>query len=431
MSKSDITLKSKIGLVYDWILRKILYVCCPLRLHYLSAFILFLKTRNLKDNNSPFCILVFGKPVFNEDINSVCKNDNRYSYYCFPRLYLKIICSYFLNGFDKTNDANYHLFISNKKQIVNLRKYLKNVFRFYFKLRPTLCTISGNFVYTQMQELFIVLKDLKIRNYVIYKEGLFPIASYKRLSIELYKTKKFRADHIFLINEHIRKCLINSPIDNITTKNSTVVGIPRLDEYKAKTNESIKYECTLFGFEPSAKSSYLLTDKRKTKEFDRFVTKLFESFLEYCVENPQKRFVIKVKPQKGQLEYFVNLTKAKFNQINNLTISSSIPVKSLIKKSGKIICYSSTVSIEAMLNNKQVLCPNLSEFLGKENDLITPYNSLVDYFSCKQDLVKLIKQSKSTRDSGELHKFLIDRITTVDFDSGRRIMDFIHKIESQ
>ena len=221
---------------------------------YIPALILKLLLK--KNKKSQYNILFFSKPIFEDDINSIQSISKEITFQKMPVVYLTSIVKYFISNYDSLNDANYHVLVRNKSEIDRLRSYLFKFFKFLRKINHFDLVITGNFVYTQQQEMFVVLKQLEIPSVVIYKEGMMPLIKFKTAKEFLYKTKVFRSNYIFFYNNLIRDTVVNSNIPGLTKNKTKVIGIPRFDKYFNHSKKPIKNTIVLFSFEPFEKGNY-------------------------------------------------------------------------------------------------------------------------------------------------------------------------------
>ena len=407
-----------------FIFQLILFINAPI------CYAIFFALISKKNTPKKYNILVLSKPVFNNDIESIAKISNELSFTFFPRLLLSKICSKYISNFDELNDFNYHENVNKEdKNILKLRKKMFLIFYYYTKLIKVDAVVSGNFVYTQIQELLISLKDLKIPSIVIYKEGMLPIIKFKDVKSFLYKSKVFRADLILFYNDLIKDAVLKADIKGINPRKTKVIGIPRFDEYFNHNSKPNKIKITLFSFEPTEKSNYLVDDKSKLKLFHESVVKFHKLFAEFILKNPHFELVVKTKPSKKSIK-FAKKVFASYDNIlgNRLSLSSEINSESLIKESKYIVGFSSTTLIEGLLLDRIIICPKFDySIISPKNDLIYPYDSLVNRVDNLTELSSLIhnggtKSSKFIRDK---NKFIKERIYKFDGKSSKRSEKYI------
>ena len=394
---------------------------CSINFPKICAWILYANTEKNNINNQ-FKILFFSKTVFNDDVKAIQRRTKKLTFIKFPRLLLSPICANYIKNFHQLNDANYHT-DADKTKIYQLIKFLKIVIKEYKSLIDFDCVFSGNFVYTQQQELFIVLKELNIPTVVLYKEGMFPEVMYNEVSSYFWKTKKFRANLILVYNNSICNSLLNAKIDGLTQKNIKVVGIPRFDNYfKYKGNDN-KNTITLFSFDPYSKN-YLLRNKNKFDLFSDFIKSFHKNFANFCLNHKNFKLVVKTKASKNALD-FTNSVFKNYKKLlgDRLIITSSISTEKLIKESHFIAGFSSTTIIESIMLKKKIICPNFPKStIEKKMDLVYPYNNLCNYISNFTQLQNVLLQSEyKILDLDLRREFLEKKIYKNDGKSSQRV----------
>lgn len=401
---------------------------------FLVAFIMYLQSSKSKSGKK-YTVLYLSKPVFNDDVKAIEEISDQLNFKRFPRLTLSIICRHFLTDFDKLNDGNYHVLIKEGQEVTKLRKFLKRVIINYKKLNHFDAVLAGNFVYTQLQELFVVLDDLKIPSVVIYKEGMLPIVKFKSAKDFLYKTKVFRANHIMFYNEMIRDTLIETQMKGLTPERASVIGLPRFDKYFNYKKEEEKKQIVLFSFEPNEKGNYLLDDKSKFELFQDQVIQFHLMFAQFCEMNPEYNLVVKTKGHHRAVNFANKIYAPFIDKLGSrLTITSAISAEQLIKESSYIAGFSSTTLIEALAINKPICCPKFSDtIMNKENDLLHPYQELGNYILELDEFNDILK--KKTSVNNELKtKFIKERVFNDDGRSSYRaetcIVSCIEKYKS-
>ena len=395
---------------------------------YVPALILkFVLNKNKK---SKFNILCFSKPIFEDDINSIQSITKDITFQKMPVFYLTSIVKYFISNYDSLNDANYHILASNKLEIDRLRSYLFKFFEILRKINHFDLVITGNFVYTQQQEMFVVLKQLEIPSVVIYKEGMMPLIKFKTAKEFLYKTKVFRSNYIFFYNNLIRDTVVNSNIPGLTKNKTKVIGIPRFDKYFNYSKKAIKNTIVLFSFEPFEKGNYLVDDKSKMISFIKEVTNFHQIFAEACLKNENLSLVVKTKSSKQAVEFAESIYESyKTSLGSRLVISNSLNTENLIKNSSFIAGFSSTTLIEGLILKRTLICPKFNNAtVNKQNDLLHPYQILANYINSLNELLELLKTKNKLVDEELKNKFISERIYKSDGKSSVRANNELLKI---
>jgi hypothetical protein len=395
----------------------------------LAALILkFVLNGNIK---SKFNILYFSKPIFADDMNSIKSVSKEITYQKFPVIYLTIIVKYFIPNVDtELNDVNYHLKITESNQVDRLRHYLFRFFKDLNKINKFHAVMTGNFVYTQQQEMFVILKQLNIPSIVLYKEGMMPLEKLKTAKDFLYKTKVFRPDFIFFYNNLIRETVVNSNIPGLTKLKTRVVGIPRFDKYYNYKKKPVNNSIVLFSFEPYEKGNYLVDDKSNMHLFIEEVTNFHKILADYCINNKKFNLIVKTKSSNSA----VNFAKFVFEQYQTilgprLVISNSLNTEELIKDASYIAGFSSTTLIEGLLLSKTLICPKFNPLIvNKENDLLHPYQAVANYVNSLNGLVKVLDNDNTTVDSKFKIAFINERVYKNDGKSSIRVYSELSKI---
>ena len=401
-----------------------------------AAFILklLIKKRNKRDskvNKSNYNILYFSKPIFQDDVNSIELISKELTFHKFPVIYLTTIVKYFIPNVDtELNDANYHLNITDTKEVVRLRHYLLKFFKHLNKINKFHAVMTGNFVYTQQQEMFIVLKQLNIPSIVLYKEGMMPLEKLKTAKDFLYKTKVFRPDFIYFYNNLIRETVVNSNIPGLTKSKTRVVGIPRFDKYYNYNKKPVNNSIVLFSFAPYEKGNYLVDDKSNMNSFINEVTNFHKIFAEHCINNENFNLIVKTKSSNSAIDF----AKSVFDQYQTilgprLVISNSLSTEKLIKGSSFIAGFSSTTLIEGLILSKTIICPKFNPLIvNKENDLLHPYQDVANYINSLNGLLKVLNNDNKTIDSKLKSTFINERVYKADGKSSKRANNELFKI---
>ena len=303
------------------------------------------------------------------------------------------------------------MLIKESHSVNQLREFLYKVIICYKKLNNFDAVLAGNFVYTQQQELLVVLKKIKIPSLIIYKEGMLPIAKFKTAKDFLYKTKVFRADHIMFYNDFIRDTLVETNMKGLSFEKTTVVGLPRFDKYFNSKFEKKSNQIVLFSFEPNEKGNYLLEDQSYFPQFENEVTKFHLLFAKFCEENKEFNLVVKTKGSDRAKNYAKKIYDPFVKKLSNrLIITSDIKADNLVENSSFIAGFSSTTLIEGLASNKRIICPKFSNTIfNHENDLLHPYQQLASYILEYSELLNIFEKDV-TIDKVLKEKFICERV---------------------
>ena len=381
----------------DHLAKSVIRFALRYNLPQLAAVVCYSRTKVLKDGGKRPNVLCLSKSFFNEDVKALCKFGDKFNYCLFPRLYLNTICSFFISSFDSLNDGNYHINVNENHNIHKLRTFLYRLLIHYKRMNKFDVVLAGNFVYTQQQELFLVLKELGIPSVVIYKEGMFPVSRYDEMIEKIYKTKEFRADKILLYNNKIKDTLIKARIPGLVEEKTVVVGIPRFDFYKLNDVKEENNTIVLFSFEPKVKASYLLNDKQRQNEFVAFSDHFHKMFAMFISTNPEYRLIVKTKPSESAVAYASKMFGPYVEKLKDrLEIIANVSAERLVKRASFVAAFSSTTLIEGLMLDKILICPNVKEMIGNEAfDILYPYNGLATYVSSVDALQETIESRRS------------------------------------
>tara|TARA_B100000579_G_scaffold25171_1_gene17736 strand:+ start:30539 stop:31816 length:1278 start_codon:yes stop_codon:yes gene_type:complete len=361
----------------------------------LTALLFLLRLKKLTPDSRKYKVLYLSKPVFNDDVKSLNDYGKEFSYTSFPRLLLNIVCSQFIEYFEELNDGNYHVKTRKDKNIIKLRIFLKEFMGEFFRYNKFDLVLAGNFVYTQQQELFLVIKHFKIPTVVIYKEGIFPIDRYDQMVKLFYKNKRFRADKMLFYNNKSRETLLKAKVPGLKPSQTALVGVPRFAYYRNRTyNDSEENLIVLFSFDPETKAKYFINDKKKYEIFLERSNNFHTVFCEFCIRNPSFSLIVKSKSPPEWVSYTKRVFDPYVDRLNNrLIITNSVPANELVSRAKYVAAYSSTTLIEALLLKKILICPDFTNLVPKKNsqDILHPYSNLAHYIESLSELEDLIK----------------------------------------
>ena len=381
------------------------------KLPKMTALLFQLRLKKLNPDSRKYKVLCLSKPIFNDDVKSLNDYGKEFSYTSFPRLLLSIVCSQFIDYFDELNDANYHVRTRKDKNIIKLRIFLKEFMGEFFRYNKFDLVLAGNFVYTQQQELFLVIKHFKIPIVVIYKEGIFPIDRYDQLVKLFYKNKRFRADKMLFYNNKSRETLLKAKVPGLKPSQTALVGVPRFAYYRNRgCNDLEENLIVLFSFDPETKANYFINDKKKYEIFLEQSNIFHTIFCEFCIRNPSFSLVVKSKSPPEWISYTKRVFDPYVDRLNErLIITNSVPANELISRAKYVAAYSSTTLIEALLLKKILICPDFTKLIPERTsqDILHPYYNLANYIQSLGELENLIRNvSKHSYPESDRLKYL-------------------------
>ena len=402
--------------------------------HKLCGFILWLnikkvkKIKNKLDNTKK--ILVFPKSGgFDDLIESFAEKKNTIALYLLPREFLKEIFWFFINQDNKSNIGDYFTKLKTKKQIEKKNEYIKFLtlsFKYINNFLKFDCYISFNLFYYAEKYFEEVCKNLNSKFIILQKESIFTPAE-EAGALKIYKesNSKSKAYKVSVYSQSQKRLLVESGL--INKKKIIINGNPRCD-----------YSFKLRKFKPKGKTIvyYLIESNRNKNIFVKNKKinwkKLYNQTLQYIIEfarkNPSYKIILKGKNGVHK--------KHDFNKINLpqncFFIKDGIGHK-LLKDATIVIAFNSTIVLEAILANRNLIIPNFNnENILKKRFLLSIKNN--KYFACnkKQFIKKMNNYLKLKYEVKKLSKddlkTLIYYTGNVDGKSGIRVQKFISGI---
>jgi len=415
-------------------------IALKIRFYNFVFWILFIfSKKKFKENGRKSTVLYLSKPIFNDDVEALIKYGNLFNYIKFPRILLFPILYHFIPFGDELNDANYHLKIKEAKDIENFRKFWDRCLVFLKKKLRFDIILSGNFVYVTQQEMMRSAKKIGIPFVVLYKEGMFPVDRSDDVISIFYTTKKFLADKILFYNENIRNILLKSGIPGLSENKAAVVGVPRFDFLVREKSliRSNKKNILLLAFDPRIKSEYLIENKNMKNRFEQKLFEFQSNLVSLVQKRPDLNLVIKSKADPQSKAFVDELLKSCgcVPLPMNVKSTHSLKVQELLQESTVVAGYSSTALIEALVLDKCIICPNVSDlFTEKSPDLFQGLDLGISYVSTIDDLESIIEGSptKNVRvEKNILDEFLLSMVFHLDGESSLRVENEIQKILDQ
>jgi len=355
---------------------------------YGAAFIICILTKRYSKKKK-YTVLALSKPVFLEDVKAIDEVSDSICFLVFPRMLLleyirKHALSYSIPS--ELNEVTYYPLIEGTKEQTNIYKDIAKLFTILHKWLRFDAIFSGNYTYMSQQEFCRVALKNSIPTIVLYKEGMAAsIITSKKLTHELYSTKKCVSTKMLFYNEAIKNTLVKANIPGITESKSSVVGVPRFDKY-VKNNRigpSAK-QITLFAFNSKTKANRFITDPEKISKYIERGELFHIHIVRFCIEHPEFDLVVKVKSAKNaKNDVFGMLDKYNIRKLpKNITITRKGSSLSLINESSFVASFLSTTLLEAILQNKPIMCPYMYDIVG---------DCKIDFFHEHETAVNLVK----------------------------------------
>ena len=368
---------------------------------YGAAFIICILTKRYSKKKK-YTVLALSKPVFLEDVKAIDEVSDSICFLLFPRSLLlayikKHALSYSIPS--ELNEKTYYPLIEGTKEQTNIYNDIEKLFTILHKYLRFDAIFSGNYTYMSQQEFCRVALNNNIPTIVLYKEGMAaPIITSNELKHKLYSNKQFVGTTILFYNEAIKNTLIKANIPGITESKSSVVGVPRFDKYVINkrietSNETSNKQITLFAFNPETKANRFITDAEKKAAYIERGELFHIHIVRFCIEHPEFDLIVKVKSAKNaKNDVFRMLDKYKIMRLpNNIEIKTKVSSLSLIKEAAFVASFLSTTLLEAILQDKTIMCPYMYDIVGDEKlDFFYGHETAVNLIKCYDDVKDII-----------------------------------------
>lgn len=407
----------------DFMFVKLFKIFNTFELELLQSFILYLSTKKLikassSKNNKNILILYRAIGIADVQVAFNNKKNTNFNFYFISRQYLRII---FDDFFSDKKFYDYHYKI-NKNLISSQKQYQKKLHRilsYYKKFFKLDCILSFNPFYRIERELQNVAKLVNVKFICMHKESVNSLADNRVLEY-LYKNKidQFGGDLILTYNHDEKEIILKSKF----AKNNKVIvtGCARADRsFKTIREKKVLDKNIVFflvedyrGFpEFFFKNESLLNKKKIFKQlkikynypkhnWNRLNILTVKYLIEYAKKNSEVNVLIK---GKSALKYnFMN----RLNLPKNCKYTNCGFAQEYIEKSQLIINFNSTVILEAMLANRNIIIPFFYKDKKRfEKNIINFDEKLVVY--SKEDFMKRINNllSHNNKDSIKLKNY--------------------------
>lgn len=345
----------------DFISLFLIKIALKLNSHRLCGFILWLNIRKIKkiknklDNTKK--ILVFPKSGGLEDLyESFAEKKNNITFYLLPRGFLKEIFRFFFKQDDMSHIGDYFTKLKTKKQIEKKKAYIKFLTLSFKHINNNLkfdCYISFNLFYYAEKYFEEVCKNLNSKFIILQKESIFTPAE-EAGALKIYKkyNDKSLASKVSVYSESQKKILVKSGI--INNKKIFVNGSPRCDySFRLRKIKPEKKSIVYYMIEADRNNNILVKNK------DTNWKKLYNQTLEYIVafarRNPTCKIILKGKNGVHKEKHLNSLILPK-----NCSFMQDGSGHELLHDSLIVIAFNSTIVLEAILANRNLIIPNFN-----------------------------------------------------------------------
>lgn len=378
------------------LLQKIFYFTVDHNLPRLSALILALLTCRINKINGAKTIFCFGSLASLHDINALVSQSNTNQYMYLPRFNFGYILKKFVDVTLLT-ERNYHVdksFIEGKEKAY---QYISFMFPVLQKILNFDGVMTSNFGYIEQQEFVRVARNQSVPVIVLYKEGLINPRFIDNL-VGSYKTRKGQCDLFLCYNENCKLSLLRHNIEGLDQENIRVTGVPRLDYYMGKTKSTDLNQLTLFSFKAEDKFRWIVDDETKMNQIRNIIEKFHMIAIQYAIENPECKVIIKTKPSKRNILYVEKIVTKYLNSQKipeNLLITDEGDAMEFIAGSCCVLGCNSTVLLEALLAGKKIASCDFNNLFDDSSwNLFEGYEQLVTYISSNNALIELVNSKK-------------------------------------
>jgi len=283
----------------------------PLALNspYLAAMSLAFLTKKENSNGSKYKVLALARSIFMDDVKAMSEFSGQIEFLSTPLPYWQIFFDHFMRGpkYELLEENNYHV---TNYCTEGREKYFQFIMKFlpaYKKFSGFKAILTGNFAYMPQQELARACTKLNIPFIVLHKEAVAVSESYENY-VNQYKNHKFIGAKVLFYNKQNMEGLLNINMAGLSRDNSSIVGIPRFDNYFLSPDEKPnRKQIVFFSFWPRHSFRYITKDEDKLKKIDERSEQFFKMVMELAKKHPDVSFVVKAKRAKHFVEYVENI----------------------------------------------------------------------------------------------------------------------------
>ena len=370
-------------LIYLTSKTKFFSFCVRLNLFYLLASIAILISIKFQAK-SKYTVLCLGRPIFNDDINSLFKFSGLINYHIIPKEFFTSIFNFFLKGMLRPRiHPEYYSIVGFEDQKVEYREFLEKVFDKLLNKINFDAVLSANYVYAWQQEIASLCVNRSIPFIILHKEGMTSKDNYLAHS-KSYTNNFFIGSKILVYNNNMKTALIESEIQNLNKNNIEIVGVPRFDSYFSYRG-NIGKNITFFSFMIEDKLRSYDLSLKKIQEFQYQADKFHLEVMKIALQNRENKLIIKTKSTERYLDYVKTLANNNnFNNIDNLIITETGDTSELIRESFCVLGFNSSVLIEALILERKIITPAFDESIV--DGYFDDYPELVNYANTFEDI---------------------------------------------
>ncbi|MDC3039824.1 hypothetical protein OA104_02030, partial [Candidatus Pelagibacter sp.] len=286
--------------------------------------------------------------------------------------------------------------------------------------------VSFNLFYYAEKYFEEVCINLNSKFIILQKESIFTPAE-ERGALKIYKeyNNKSQSYKVSVYSQSQKKILTKS---NLIKKEKVIInGNPRCD-YSFKLRKIKPKDKTIVYYLIESNRNKNIFVKNKNVNWKRLYNQTLQYIIDFAKQNPSYEIILKGKNGVHKRHHF---TKKKLPK-NCFFIKDGMGHK-LLKDASVVIAFNSTIVLEAILANRNLIIPNFNnESILKKNFLLSIKNK--KYFANnKKQFIKKIndylklkyKVKKISKDDLETLKYYTGN---TDGNSGMRVQRFIRRL---
>ena len=404
-------------------LRKTFTLLIWLRLDFLVAILLVIASKAYFSNgkkNAPKVLHFIPKTAFIDDLEAIFgRNDNSIQLRSFNREFLLALTSpYFSKGRNEYNFIN----VETAEDDRSIQKRLSNILQYFTMMTNTSGFITCAYNYCEQRDLAKIARKMGLSFIALHKECI--TTPYTRAARNLiYKTQvgQFWGSLLLTYNEDERRSITQAG----GNYKAIAIGCPRADNYftsgdygsptNSNNQENLDIDLLFFPFSPFgylpiyrkrrvSPAGFEHIEGIETVEFSKLLRSSVEWVIDFAKSNRHMKIVVKTKVGFS-LAQILPEEIGTISELENVTIVETGTANSLIKRSKSIFGFNSTVLIEGLAANKNVICPfdkSWSEDLRSQVTL--QLDNAVSYVSSSTQLSKSVHKMNKNKQCGDVER---------------------------
>jgi len=403
-----------------------------------TSFIVLAKAQRINPGTRGSKRVVYiGSRASLRDIDEIARFCPDIKFYTFERFRFRPVLEHFFSQQLPTEGAYHHDSNTSHKREA-LDQFMDALVVWINKFWRIDALITSNIGYIDQQAFIASARKKGVWSVVLFKEGFCHPAQFLPLYREIKRGQKGNCD-LFLcsaefISDGFSRLVEEGIVCELNQQSIRVTGIPRLDSYLRERPVSDDVSLTFFTFNWRNKINVAEISGRQKSEIDTTVSNLYEWLLTFADDHPNSMIVIKTKSEVDHAYEEVRRRIQERGRIgdrfNNVVLSSDMDVESLIKRSTKILSFSSTTLVESLLAGKSIACPDFRRILRQSGwNIFEGFDELVVYPQSYDEFKNWVRSDQPTSHSQTRREQFIERyFHNTDGQAGRRVADEILRL---